>query len=325
MTRNISIVLCAALLAPTACSDESDGNSGTSGGLPPGGDSTDTGEDDGDDAPPPDDDSGDGKTGDDGGDGDTGGGDSGGGDTGTDSGGAFIQEPDGGNADVECDIWAQDCPEDQKCMPWANDGGTSWNATRCANLDPNPVQPGDDCETDGSDVSGNDNCAKGSMCFSVNPETNVGTCVAFCTGNANAPVCDDPGTLCNISNDGVLALCLTTCDPLLQDCPQGGHQAQGCYPVYEDFLCWPDFSFDLGAYGDPCEYFNVCDPGLFCALADIVPGCAGSQGCCTEYCDLEAPSPNDACSGAGTECIPFYDEGAAPPGFEALGACALPT
>jgi len=325
MNKKISLALCTALLAPIACSGEDGGNTGTSGGLPPGGDSTDTAGDDGDGTSPPGDDGNDGSTEDDGDDGDTGNGDTGDGDTGTDSGGAFIQEPDGASSDVECDIWAQDCPEDQKCMPWANDGGSSWNATRCADLDPNPVQPGDDCETDGSDVSGNDNCAKGSMCFSVNPETNVGTCVAFCTGNANAPVCDDPGTMCNISNDGVLALCLTTCDPLLQDCPQGGHQQQGCYPVYEDFLCWPDFSFDLGAYGDPCEYFNVCDPGLFCALADIVPGCAGAIGCCTEYCDLSAPSPNDACSGPGTECIPFYEEGAAPPGFEALGACALPT
>ncbi len=40
-------------------------------------------------------------------------------------------------------IWAQDCPEGEKCMPWANDGGGSWNATRCSPLDPNPSAVGD--------------------------------------------------------------------------------------------------------------------------------------------------------------------------------------
>ncbi|HET6585475.1 MAG TPA: hypothetical protein VFG69_18580 [Nannocystaceae bacterium] len=24
---------------------------------------------------------------------------------------------------IECDLWAQDCAEGEKCMPWANDGG----------------------------------------------------------------------------------------------------------------------------------------------------------------------------------------------------------
>src|SRR4029078_9155118 len=36
---------------------------------------------------------------------------------------SFIQNPDGGNVSNECDIWAQDCPEGEKCMPWDNAGG----------------------------------------------------------------------------------------------------------------------------------------------------------------------------------------------------------
>jgi hypothetical protein len=43
----------------------------------------------------------------------------------------FIVDPDGGGPSIECDQWAQDCPPGEKCMPWANDGGSSWNATRC--------------------------------------------------------------------------------------------------------------------------------------------------------------------------------------------------
>src|SRR5262245_15971404 len=47
------------------------------------------------------------------------------------SGGAmFVERPDGGGSN-ECDVWAQDCPPGEKCMPWANDGGSSWNSLRC--------------------------------------------------------------------------------------------------------------------------------------------------------------------------------------------------
>ena len=81
--------------------------------------------------------------------------------SGTDGGStsiSFIQDPDGGGVNIECDIWAQDCPDGEKCMPWANDGGNSWNATRCSPLDPNPGQPGDACTVEGCGVSGIDNC-----------------------------------------------------------------------------------------------------------------------------------------------------------------------
>src|SRR5262245_46725118 len=87
---------------------------------------------------------------------DTGGSESGGaGDSGGDDGGdvdtggasfvGFIQDPDGGGVSIECDAWAMDCPRGEKCMPWANDGGSEWNATRCSPLDPDPAHPGDQC------------------------------------------------------------------------------------------------------------------------------------------------------------------------------------
>ncbi|MEX1364969.1 MAG: hypothetical protein AB1Z98_17710, partial [Nannocystaceae bacterium] len=31
----------------------------------------------------------------------------------------------------QCSLFAQDCPDGEKCMPWANDGGDAWNATIC--------------------------------------------------------------------------------------------------------------------------------------------------------------------------------------------------
>src|SRR5689334_12336786 len=44
-----------------------------------------------------------------------------------DTDGTFIMDPSAGDLDITCDEWAQDCPEGEKCMPWANDGSMAWN------------------------------------------------------------------------------------------------------------------------------------------------------------------------------------------------------
>jgi hypothetical protein len=179
--------------------------------------------------------------------------------------------------------------------------------------------PGEPCDVEGSGVSGTDSCELGAMCWDVDPETLEGVCVAFCVGSADNPVCEDANTSCAINGDGVLALCLPSCDPLLQDCGEG----QLCAPVADAFSCVPDASGDMGAPGDPCEFINVCDPGMFCASTELVPGCDGAgAGCCTAFCDLGEAPP--ACL-PGQECTPWYEPGNAPPGHEDLGACALPT
>lgn len=236
--------------------------------------------------------------------------------------GSFILPPEGPIAD--CSVWAQDCPEGEKCMPWANDGSNSWNALKCVEVSDDPGQPGDSCAAEGSGVSGVDDCDLGSMCWDVDAQTRIGTCVAMCTGDQQSPTCEDPDTSCTIVNDGVLTLCLHDCDPLIQDCAPG----QACYPVNGSFTCAPDASGpELGTYGDPCGAINACDVGLFCARAEAVPDCSGSAGCCSDYCDLDADNPLEDCSGAagGQECLPWFDEGEAPPGGEAFGACAVPS
>ncbi len=235
---------------------------------------------------------------------------------------SFIMNPDGGGVTNECDIWAQDCPVDEKCMPWANDGGSAWNATRCAPVNDNPGQVGDECMVEGSGVSGIDSCDLSMMCYYVDPETNVGICVGFCQGSAANPVCD-PGYVCTINNDGVLILCRPECDPILQDCMDG----VACLPAAgsDQFTCIVDASGEMGAAGDPCEFINSCDPGLLCGNAETVPDCAGSTGCCTEFCDTSDPAGAAQCSlGGGQECVPWYEEGQSPPGLENVGLCALP-
>ncbi|HEY8378611.1 MAG TPA: ribulose phosphate epimerase [Nannocystis sp.] len=231
----------------------------------------------------------------------------------------FICQTDQGGGDIECDVWTQDCPPGQKCMPWANDGGGSWNATKCSPVDANPGQEGDPCTVEGSAVSGVDSCDVGLLCWYFD-ENNNGTCIDMCKGSPDNPTCD-MGQLCDISNDGVLILCLNTCDPLVVDCPPG----QICFPAQTgtDFICDFDASGDGGMYGDPCAYINVCDPGLFCAVPEAVPGCESGDGCCTPYCDLTLPN-NCPGKDQGQECVPWYPPGMAPPGQEKIGACAVP-
>lgn len=239
---------------------------------------------------------------------------------GSTSGNAFIPQLDAGAA-VECDVWQQDCPEGEKCMPWASDGGISWNATRCSPIVGDSVQPGDSCTAEGGPLSGIDNCELGAMCWNIDGETNTGTCVGFCEGSAQQPSCGTAGTECSISLDGVLILCLPSCDPILQNCPT---DAEACYPGVEGgFQCYPDYSGATGAYADPCGHTNDCDPGLFCTFSSIVPECA-SDLCCSEFCDLSEPNPDASCTGEGQSCIPWYEAGTAPPGDEDIGYCGIP-
>jgi hypothetical protein len=240
-----------------------------------------------------------------------------------DEGTPFVVQPDGSGGNEECDIWAQDCADGQKCMPWANDGGNAWNATKCTPVEPNPKAVGDACMTSGSGVTGIDDCDVGAICWNTD-EMGMGTCVPMCMGSAEAPSCENPDESCLITNEGVIILCLPICDPILQDCGE----RQGCYLVDGVTIsCGPDSSGADGAYGFPCEYDNSCDPGLFCALGDAVPACTGGRGCCTEWCDLEAADPLAACTGRadGVECVPFFEPGTAPPDFGHVGMCVLPS
>ena len=249
-------------------------------------------------------------------------GDSGGdSDDGPDSGISFISPPDGEGPGFECDLFSQDCPDGEKCMPWANDGGSAWNATRCSPLDDAPGQAGDECSVEGSGVSGLDDCDLGVMCWDVDPETNLGTCAAMCQGDQANPICEDPDTTCVIANEGAIVLCLPICHPLTQDCPDG----QACYPINNDFACAPNVAGEGGVHGDPCEFVNVCQIGLACVNPDLFTNCP-SGGCCSSYCDATNPGADADCMAldAGQSCIEWYAEGEAPPGYDDTGICGIP-
>jgi hypothetical protein len=236
-----------------------------------------------------------------------------------DDGGSIVVVDDfGGGPITGCSIWERDCPPGMKCMPYANDGGASWNATICTPIARDPQGIGDPC--DGSQtLEGVDDCDIHMMCWDVDPDTDEGECVGFCIGNEVEFSCADPNATCHVPAEGVLALCLPNCHPLDEPCDEGDL----CVPSNDTFVCAPDASGEGGAAGDPCEFINVCDPGLFCANAESVPGCA-DIGCCAAFCDLTAGDP---CPGAaeGVECVAWFEEGSAPAGYEALGACVVPS
>jgi hypothetical protein len=243
----------------------------------------------------------------------------------TDEGVNFI-EPTGGTCLEEapdgtlfhcpyCDIFAQDCAPGDKCMPWANDGGSSWNATRCSPVSDMPGQVGESCSVEGSNVSGIDTCDLGLMCWDVDPQTLTGVCEAMCTGSPEDPQCQ-AGYSCAISGDGVLALCLSDCDPIAMDCP-GNDQ---CAPMNDGFACAP--AGDEAPPGEPCTLVNECVDGAVCISPDLTPDCAGASGCCSSFCDLMAPDPMAGCL-PGQTCLPWYEPGNAPPEYAHVGACGV--
>ena len=222
-----------------------------------------------------------------------------------------------------CDIFKDgECGDGFKCTSVACEvGSTSWDSTRCIEM-MGSKSIGDECQFFGSGVDGLDDCDEGSMCWDADADTGLGTCVAFCEGSLDMPTCLAGNTVCSVFNEGALPLCLPNCDPLAQDCDNGNL----CIPSNSEagYVCVLDASGGMGPYGTPCMYANSCNAGLLCITPEAVPepDCASASGCCSPYCDLDAAN---ACPGTGQQCEALYEEGMAPPGYENVGICAVPT
>lgn len=231
----------------------------------------------------------------------------------------FLCAPDV-SADGTCDLWAQACPPGEKCTPWGPDGW--WSSTRCVPIAPDPAAIGESCTMQESTVSGLDDCEGGALCWSDDVNVQEGVCMPLCQGSEAEPVCEGPAQQCMIGSDGVPAVCLERCDPITQDCGEGS----ACVPIDDGFECTPDGQNEplLGEPCDPSSPGYPCDPGLYCAPAAEVPGCAAEQ-CCASLCDLGAADPDADCEGLdGQSCLPYFDDGMAPPGLEHVGGCAIP-
>ena len=229
----------------------------------------------------------------------------------------FIIRPDGFHSLIQCDIFAQDCDPGQKCVPWAEGRGNVWNATKCVDITGDGA-PGEPCTAPEGGVAGIDDCAFGVFCWDVD-QNNHGICVAMCTGTPDAPQC--PATLsCTLCCDGVIALCLPECDPLLQDC--AGDDL--CLPEGDGFGCALDASGDEGQVNDPCEFPNSCDKGLTCINTPTASSACDpkSTACCQPFCEF----PNSPCPNPDQECVQWFDPMMGiPAGFEDVGVCKIPT
>jgi hypothetical protein len=254
------------------------------------------------------------------------------GDATEDTGVAWIFEPDGGiciqgggtpdGMQVRC-TWCtpslQDCPAGEKCVPWSNDGSGLYNATRCSPVPDDAAAVGEPCVTQGSPVSGFDDCELGALCFGADPQTLQGTCVALCDSTDPAGCGEDEVCL----DYGVYEpwVCLPRCDP---NDPSTCARDETCRMLGNPFapalLCVPTVSLPQGlACGAVGQY---CAPEETCLPAADLASC-GRAECCTPWCDLSAADPDLPCGAApGEVCRPFF---AAPPaGYEHVGVCALP-
>jgi hypothetical protein len=210
-----------------------------------------------------------------------------------------------------CDAWQQDCPEGEKCVPYGTGG--IWDASKCVPI-LGEQAPGEPCTYDGV-IAATDNCDGTSHCWDVMEidGQSVGTCALFCTGTAENPEC--PAQHACVGN--LINLCVKSCDPVLQDCDPD----LGCFWTGHDFNCFVTTK-DI-PLGQPCNYINDCAEGLACLWADLLPACEGPE-CCSSFCDLNlGDGPCDALL-PGTACLPFFEEGMAPAGYEHVGVCIVP-
>lgn len=208
--------------------------------------------------------------------------------------GQFITDPDGGGGvyGLECSVWDQDCARGDKCVPWANDGSDVWNATVCRPIDPQGRAPGEPCSMEDNAVSGFDDCDANSYCFDVDAETLEGTCVAFCGGHELEPTCADSGQTCVIENEGVVTVCLDSCDPLGVACDGD----RSCVAVRtETFVCVrPGDS----ALSEACTQFTDCALGSSCDPSEV------ETPTCTSPCN-----PLEGGCEPGSTCQPWGDAG----------------
>ena len=205
----------------------------------------------------------------------------------------------------DCDMVAHDCPNEEKCVPIFE-----YDDSHCVPV-LGQVPPGGGCTV--RSEQGLDDCDASSTCVGANEDGTGGTCVAMCWGTYDVLECPENSSCVWAGNS---TLCIPACDPIAQDCGPG----LGCFWGNTMFGC-NDTAGNIPT-GQPCGYINDCVPGDFCVDAATLPSCAGSA-CCTQFCNL--PEGDAGCvEQPGTACMPFYEPGMAPEGFEHVGVCILP-
>lgn len=230
-------------------------------------------------------------------------------------GSPFIVAPDGGGVACSvlliCDVWAQDCPDGEKCVVYDGDGAPYLEgcvSLRCSPLHRDAAQPGETCTIEDGPWSGFDNCEIGSYCWDVDPDSLEGTCVANCQGSEANPVCAG-GLTCFHGYDGNITACVSGCDALAPACADGST----CVTAQSGpSVCLPE-SLEIPAeQAIACDHSLGCGEGFACVVAAQVAGCEDPGSCCTALCDPAAP----ACDASVPVCTPLADD-------PTVGACTI--
>jgi hypothetical protein len=211
-----------------------------------------------------------------------------------------------------CDVFAQDCPAGEKCVPIRDDDGY-FRRVMCAPVlgDQKAGQP---CTVEAPEW-GLDDCDALNMCWFVEGE--AGLCAPLCSGTADNPTCPDERMCFHTAMDWELFVCVQPCNPILQDCLDG----QACHWSEAGFGCSP--SNDVYPM-DPCpsDPFD-CAAGSICVPADALGDNCVADSCCAAWCELTVPEICDI--HPGTMCTSFWggDEPLSPE-LANLGVCLVP-
>jgi hypothetical protein len=199
-----------------------------------------------------------------------------------------------------CDPLAQDCPEGEKCVAWASQGG-NWDANKCVPVTGDNMV-GEACTYAGP-VEGTDDCDENGWCFAADEE-GMGTCYGFCGPGETCP----DGQACMVT----VALCLDTCVP---HHPENCAEGTVCYGIGYVSVCLPAPTVPPDS---PCGPEDLCPLGQACVPAYVLESCAALD-CCTDWCDTAEP---DTCEPPLT-CQPAWSQGRPPRGYETAGVCIL--
>ena len=217
--------------------------------------------------------------------------------------------------EAQCDLYAQDCPDGFRCLPWTFEGEFDPTATVCTPVAAEPVGHNEPCEVDYDDCT--DNCPPGDYCLG-STEFGGGLCVGFCDPNFDEVTCAE-GDSCTTCAKCGLGTCYPGCDPIAPDCPA---EAPVCEldPPGDGFMCLP-IPEGTRAQGEQCDALFRCETGLICVGEDAVDGCDGLGACCTELCDLDDGDPG--CPNPAHACVDLFFDQEMPPGQEHVGVCTL--
>ncbi len=235
-------------------------------------------------------------------------------------------EPDmPGGTGNQCSLVEQDCADGEKCVPWNENGGIFPDGVKCVPEPGNADAIGSTCTVTDGFGAGEDSCQKGSLCLDLDDD-GMATCVEFCSGSLDNPFCMDEDYKCVPLFEPEVPLCFRKCDPLVQTCGDG----EGCFmdatTIGSDgFVCMPlveNTAEGGGVYGELCIAISNCAPGFSCIWPENVPNCPYIY-CCSPWCNVQNGDADCLPFDDQLNCIPWYEEGQATPGYEDVGICGI--